>query len=119
MHDVLELPHCHAKNQNGPAELIELKPNVPDLHCSYRQHKCERIQAECQGWKVLGKWPEAMQMGIVLDRVGYEIGICIENSSNEPQPLRCPKEGNGVLNFVKVRTVSHLDKFSKEQDFAE
>ena len=121
MHDILHLTNGHTQYNNRTTQLIQLKFNVSRLHGRDRQDKGSRIQNKGQRRAdILGVRTQIMQMRIVLNDFADKVSVGIKDGHKEPHPLRGPKQRNGiVLNRIKMRIVSHLDEFAKEQNFGE
>jgi len=120
VHDVLELSHGETQDQNGPAELIQLKFDVARLHGGDGQDEGAGVQTEREHGRPLGIPQQVMQLGVALDDdLHHELGIGVENSDEEPHPLGGAEQGNGLLDPIEEGVVAHRHELAEEEDLEE
>mmetsp|Transcript_21036 Transcript_21036/g.58485 ORF Transcript_21036/g.58485 Transcript_21036/m.58485 type:complete len:309 (+) Transcript_21036:1167-2093(+) len=117
VHDVFHLSDRQAQHHDRPAQLVELKLDVSDLHGGDGQHKDPRVQAKGDRVDVLGVGHQVVQVRIGLDDLRGKVSVGVKDGNRKPRPLGRPKKGNRVLDLLEVRVVANLDQLAKEEEF--
>ena len=117
VHDVLELPDREAKDDDGPAQLVELKLDVTRLHGGDGNDEGSRVQRKGQGCLELVVDQQIVQGGVGFDHVEHKVAVGVEYRHTEPQPLGRPEHGDGILDDVEEGVVPHLDELPEQKYF--